>query len=1115
MSNMKHLFKQMVFLTLLLTFPLLEIHAQITIHMKNKPASEVVKQIEKVSKYRFFYKKGLSGMATPITVDANNESIETVMAQMAKQIAVSYAIKGETQVVLAEPDLQNTAANSKKLIKGTITDTNGEPIVGANIVQKGTTNGVISDVNGNFNINIPAGAIIEVSYIGYLPKGIKIGEKTTISVILEENNQTLDEVVVVGYTTQKKTLLTGAISNMKMTDNLTTLPTTAVGNLLAGKMSGVNVGAMNGIPGSTPKISIRTESSWNEQTVTYIIDGVIRDVADFNNLSAIEIEDISVLKDAASAAIYGSRSAGGVIIVTTKKGNRGKPTFNYSYGYSIDTRTKNMDLTSGVETAELYNRMVGDDPSAWTKEEIDHIRTINGGYGYDNLETVWHNPATQTHNLSVSGGGDRVKYYAAASYMKQKGFLSPMSHDKYNIRMNVTADITKDFEVFTSFGLSDNKTGSMIYEGPSELYSKLRRWKPEEPMLTENGEYIDLGWTGNLVAFTTGAGGYNIGSQLKPQVLISGTYKAPFLKGLSAKVAYSQSWKHNTNKEFYHNYDQAMVKKDGANGRIVSTQDVIGTRKSSWVGKDYIQRVSKWGGDRQLNFQLNYENVFNKKHRVQVALVSEWYETNSTGVTAGRETFPVYLTDQFWAASDARADTWGNGDTDATTGRMSYIGQFNYSYADKYLLNFSFRQDGSMNFAPDQRWGFFPAGSVGWVISEEGFFNRSFVQFLKLRASFGLTGNDNVGGWQWQESYKGGNKVYYGTSPIPSVGITYGSVVNPNLTWEKALSYNVAADINFLNHWNASVDYWFRNSYDILGDRQNTLPTSFSLSMPAENYGQIHAQGIDVTVGYRGQSRDFSYFGNLTMSYGWNEVIKKDYAENAQWVDIPVGKSMNTLIGYDFDKIIRTQAELDDYMTANPGYNINGKKPNVGDMVYKDVTGPDGVPDGTIDSWDRVVLREKNYPIVYGLNLGGSWKGLSLDMMFSGLLGQKKNFRNVATAYEWQRMWGEWYDNAWTPENPDALLPRQVSSGQSSTYRDYDSNFWLQDHSFVRLKYLTLSYDLPKNMCYNKVFDNVRLFFTGTNLFVWSHFKYYDPELGAGNDFPVMRSFNFGIDVSF
>ena len=216
-------------------------------------------------------------------------------------------------------------------------------------------------------------------------------------------------------------------------------------------MAGVDIGAVNGIPGSTPKITIRTASSWNEQVVTYVIDGVIRDAADFNNLSAVEIEDISVLKDAASAAIYGSRSAGGVIIVTTKKGNRGKPTFNYSYGYSIDTRTKNMDLTSGVETAELYNRMVGDDPSAWTKEEIDHMRTINGGYGYDNLKTVWHNPATQTHNLSVSGGGDRVKYYAAASYMKQEGFLSPMSHDKYNIRMNVTADITKDFEVFTSF----------------------------------------------------------------------------------------------------------------------------------------------------------------------------------------------------------------------------------------------------------------------------------------------------------------------------------------------------------------------------------------------------------------------------------------------------------------------------------------------------------------------------------------------------------------------------------------------------------------------------------------------------------------------------------------
>ena len=513
---------------------------------------------------------------------------------------------------------------------------------------------------------------------------------------------------------------------------------------------------------------------------------------------------------------------------------------------------------------------------------------------------------------------------------------------------------------------------------------------------------------------------------------------------------------------------------------------------------------------------LIYDQTFNEKHHVSGTFVTEWSESNGTGLTAGRETFPVYLTDQFWAASSARADTWGDGDTDWTEGRMSYIGQFNYSYANKYLLNFSFREDGSMKFASNQRWGFFPAGSAGWVISEENFFDKKYVQFLKLRGSAGLTGNDAVGGWQWQESYKGGSSAFFGKDPSKKVGLTYGSIVNPNLTWEKTLTYDVGVDMNFLDHWNMSFDYWYSNTYDILGNRQTTLPTTFSQSMPAENYGEIHAQGVDFQLGYRGQSKDFTWFGNLTMSYGWNEVIKKDYAENARDIDIPVGKSTSYITGYRFDRIIRTQEELDAFNREHPNYNHGGLKPELGMMVYKDLSGPDGTPDGEIDSWDKVVLFDENRPVVYGLNLGGSWKGLSLDMMFSGELGFVKSYSDLAGGVEWNRMWERWYDDSWTPENPNATLPKRVSNNSPKSYME-TSDFWYVKNNYMRLKYLTLSYDLPKNQFYNKFLDNVRIFFTGTNLFVLSKFNrnYYDPEIGGGNSFPIMRSFNFGVDVKF
>ena len=1017
---------------------------------------------------------------------------------------------------------QNTVVSQKRLVTGVVLDSQGEPVVGANVFEKGEkTNGTITDIDGKFSLNVSDNATLVISFVGFKNQEIAVKGRDKIDIRLADDSELLDEVVVVGYMTQKKGLVTGAVSNMKMDEKLNTLPTTSAGNILVGKLAGVSVSTPNGLPGAAPSISIRTGSSWNDQNVTYVIDGVVRGGGDFNNLSPNEIEDITVLKDAASAAIYGSRSAGGVIIVTTKKGTRGKPVFNYSYGYSIDTRTKNSDLTSGVEAAELYGRINGEaDPAgwAWSQEEIDHIRTINNGWGYDQLDAVWRNPVTQTHNFSVNGGSEKVRYFGAASYVKQEGFLKPYTFDKYNIRMNVTADITKDLEVFAGLAIYNTFQGNAVFENAEANYGKLRVWQPDQPVYTDSGKHIDFGWIANNGASVDGKGGYNKSQMLKPQAVISATYKAPFLKGLSAKISYSRSWVHDLNKIYYTNYDLYQVKKSGTHNHIFSTkdEDIIGTRKTTWVGKDYIQRKSSWSGDKQFNVQLSYENVFNNLHRVSGTLVTEWYEGDGASVHGGRETFPVYMTDQFWAASSARADTWGGGDTDWQSGRFSYIGQFSYSYADKYVLSFSFREDGSMNFAPSQRWGFFPAGSLGWVISEESFFNKSAIQFLKLRASVGLTGNDSVGGWQWQESYKSGSSAYFGSSPSKSVGITYGSVVNPNLTWEKALSYNVGADVNFLNHWTVSADYWYRNSYDILGSRQNTLPNSFSLTMPAENYGEIHAQGFDLQLGYHGNNKDFSYYGNLTMSYGWNKTIKQDYAENARWIDIPVGKSRSYITGWEFDKIIRTQEELDAFKAEHPNYQHNGLSPELGMMVFKDLSGPDGKPDGIINDWDKVILKNSNNPVIYGLNLGGSWKGLSVDMMFSGQLGVDKWATDLAGGVEWNRMWKKWYNDSWTPENQNATLPKRISSNNAKTY-ETASSYWLKDASFMRLKYLTVSYDLPKNQFYNKLFDNVRFFVTGTNLFVLSSFNknYYDPEIGNGNAFPILRSVNLGVDVKF
>ena len=1099
---------------------------RLTLNLKNVKLQKVINAIESQTDYLFVINDKVD-VNKKVTVNIKNGTVGEVLKAALAGTGINYDLEG-THIILSTGKLGSTSADTKvqdatrRTITGEVLDESGDPIIGATVKVAGVPDGTMTNVDGKFSIQGNDASVVEISFIGLLPQKVTVGNKSDLKITLREDSKKLDEVVVIGYTTQRKGLLTGSVATMKMNDRLKTIPTTSTGNLLAGKLAGVNVSTPADIPGSDPGISIRTGSSWNAQAVTYVIDGVVRGSGDFNALSPNEIEDITVLKDAASAAIYGSRSAGGVIIVTTKKGDIGKPSINYSYSYGFDSRTKNSELTSAIETGELYNRINGEaDPAAWrwSQEELEHFRNINGGWGYDQLDAVWKNPTTQTHNFSISGGSEKIKYFGAASYVRQTGFMKPLKYDKYNLRLNVTAEVTKDLELFTGLAIYNNYQNNMVFEGPYSAYSKLRLWQPDQPVYTNNGEFVDYGWIANIGAVVDGAAGYSRNQYLKPQAVISATYRVPFLKGLSAKVSYSRSWANDINSTYNTNYKMAVMPRTGASGHIISTNDdEILYWKNSSNGREYLQKTSNWSGDKQFNVQINYDNTFNDVHRVSGALVTEWYEGNGAGVWGYRQDFPVYRTDQFWAASSSSENTNGGGATDWTNGRMSYIGQFNYTYDSKYLVNFSFREDGSMNFAPGKRWGFFPAGSVGWVMSREGFFEglTNSISFFKLRASVGLTGNDSVGGWQWQESYRSGSSAYFGEGGSRLTGITYGSVVNKNLTWEKALSYNFGVDVNFLNHWNASVDYWYRNSYDILGNRQNTLPTTFSLSMPAENYGKIHAQGVDLEVGYNGASHDFTYFGRLTASYGWNKVIRRDYAENAQYVDIPVGKSMNYITGYKFDRIIRTQEELDAFNREHPDYNFGGIKPELGQMVYQDVSGPEGKPDGIINSWDRVILHRRNNPVVLGINLGGTWKGFSVDMMLNGSIGHKKWVYDLCEGVEWNRMWRPWYNDSWTPENPNASLPKRKNVDARKTYDEY-TDFWLKDASFLRLKYLTVSYTLPKGQFYNKVFENIRFYMSGTNLFVLSKFNndYYDPEIGGGNAYPVMRTISFGVDVKF
>jgi TonB-linked SusC/RagA family outer membrane protein len=1003
-------------------------------------------------------------------------------------------------------------------VTGQVTDSAMQALSGVTVQVKGSKVGTVTDAQGHYEIKSPADATLIFSFISYQKREIAVNGQTVINVIMQTSSTGLNEVVVTGYSTQKKSLVTGSIATLDDVYKLKTVPSTSLGNLLAGKLAGVNVSTPDGIPGDQPGISVRTVSSWNDQPVLYIIDGKISGSGDFNNLSPNMIKSISVLKDAAAAAVYGSRAAGGVVIVTTRRGQKGKAVIDFSYNRSIDTRTKNVSLTSAVQAGELYDRInPNSDPAgwAWTQSDLDYFKNIHNGWGYDQLNVVWQNPSISTYNLSASGGGDKVTYFIGGSYVKQQGFLSALTYDKYNVRANVTANLTKDFQLFAGLALNNDLTGHMVWEGPQAEYSKLLVWQPDQPVFTNTGKPIDYGWIANIGATVRGDGGYIKSNHLKPYVNLNARYNFSFIPGLSAKASYSSSFAFDRTKYFQKNYLMYVMQKKGKH--IISTNDtgIVSTKMSTNISPAYLEDDVSWGQDYQLDFQLNYDHTFNEVHHIQALLVYEKFQSKGGGVNAGRQNFPVYTTDQWWATSSSREDSYVGGPTDYTSGRISYVGQVNYDYKGKYLGSFSFREDGSMNFAPDKRWGFFPAGALGWIVSKEPFLSHSgVIDFLKLRLSAGLTGNDAVGGWQWEESYNSGNAAYFGTNPSKSSGITYGSVVNPGLTWEKSLTYNAGIDMNLRKHWQTTAEYWFRKTYDILGPRTASVPPTFSLSLPDENYGQINAQGVDFSLNYNNNTGDFSYYAGLTASYGWNKVVIKDYSENAKSYSVPLGRSTSYIWGLESDGIIRTQADLDKY--TNASYNYNGVAPALGQLVYKDISGPNGKPDGIINDYDNVILKKNNFPIVYGLTLGGSWKGFQVDIMFNGDLKQLKNYENLAGGVEWNRMWVAWYNNSWTPDNPNAMLPQRISANDgSATYRNGNADFWYRDASFIRLKYVTLNYTLPTRWYNKHGLDAIKLFFSGANLFEWSDFKYYDPELGSGVAYPIMRSFSFGADIKF
>lgn len=1090
---------------------------KLSLNVNNQSIKEILFLIENQSEFRFIYESRKINLEKKVSVREKDQSVETILNRLFAKEGIRYEITENNLILINpvdkndNPEIPVVAQGKKGNVTGVVTDVNGEPVIGANVVEKGTANGTITDVDGKYTLNNVSGKILLVSYIGYISQDVTVRDGSPVNVKLLEDTQKLEEVVIVGYGIQKKVNLTGSVATVKA-EEIQDIPASNLSNALSGRLAGVNITQSAGKPGGGSSVSIRAEGTWNSTAPLYVIDGVVRDKFAFDGLDASEVENLSVLKDGASAAIYGSRAANGVVLVTTKKGKIGKPVISYTGSIGISDATKTPEVMNAYEQANFSNNWYFDtgvlptDNNIYTPDELEYFK--NNQYNW--LDEAWKTPLVTRHSINVNGGNERVRYFVGGNYFYETGSFNNLNFKKYSLRSNIEANITKDLIASLNINLDSRNDHKPFWKWDNDsdtmgnLYNGLLMRGLHAPYIDgkPNGTFIK--W--HPLEVIDGATGYNKKKYSNYEVNISLQYNVPFVKGLSLKLLYNKYDRHTFIKQFNRPYPLYVFKTTGEHNHI-TTNEI----KEIYVRDDGDYLYEKYNKDNnyQFNAMVTYNNTFGK-HDINALFVYEQAEGTNDWLDGQRNYFISSAIDQLFAGSSDPKNSTLNG-SGSEDGRISYVGRLGYGYDNKYLLEASFRYDGSVNFAPKNRWGFFPSASVAWRISEEKFWknNIRFVDYLKIRGSVGLLGNDAVGGWQWMQRYKLVSGAQFGNL---SNGVQSDVIPNSDITWEKSLTYNGGFDSKFLNNkLSLSLDAFYRNTYDILGNRIASLPSTFGGKMPAENYAEIDSKGFEIEVSYTDKiGPDFNYYVNGNIGYATNKLITKDEAENLRPYKSELGFNTDRKMGYIATDIIRTQADLD---ALPEGYTIFGQKPELGMLNYKDLRGPNGDdPDGKIDSNDQEwIINHTKAPVNYGFSLGGSWKGFSVDLFFQGVAGIKR-FYDQRT--EWPGMEESTFafrKDYWTSDNVNAQYPRAGSNAATEA-----STFWIQDASFLRLKNLNISYMLPKQITSKLNIAQLKFFLMGSNLFLLQDkIKDYDPENTSITSYPLMRSYSFGVNLSF
>lgn len=1077
----------------------------LTVNFNNVKLANALKDIERKSSYRFVFSSLVISKEMKVTFKAENIKVTDLLPKLLSKTNLVYnlmedhliVIKGAGPVIFAS-------------VKGRVVNTRGDVLSGVTIKHGNTV--VLSDDQGNFSIDVPDGATLEISYIGYASQQIKVTGQTPLEIVMQQVENNLNEVVVVGYGRDTKKKLVTSVSTIK-TDKIASLPYSNMADALAGRAPGVITLNSGGEPGSVARVSIRGGSGPDGGEPLYVIDNIVSSKYDFQNLQPQDIENISILKDGGATAVYGSRASNGIISVTTRLGKLGKVAIHFNTLYELSSPTVLPKRINGYDYALAQNqaaRADGRTDMPYRESLLDTIRKQSDPYNWAN--TDWYDIALRKqtpqvkYGLDMSGGSEKTKYFVSLSYFDQGSNYKTdvASFKRYTARTNITQTfekqgITAGINLYGTFTQNRFPSASAY-----AIWSHLQNSSPLKNPYNPDGTYA-AGVDHPLVDIDARSGYFrdetrNINGNINIEWMV------PWVDGLKATVLgyyktedrFRKGW--NTRAP---QYDNLGIEQ----GRSLPTLSQIADRYQNYT----------------LQTRIDYQKTFGA-HTLSLLALYEETEEKSEFTSANRVDYPSAAIDQLFAGSNQNI---GNDGGAGEGGRRGYVGRIKYDYASKYIIEGSFREDGSDRFPKGHKYGFFPSLAAGWVVSEEKFFSKAkdWINQLKIRYTIATVGNDAVTDPAGNpvrfpyllNSYSLNQNVYViGGSPVS--GFSEGILVDPySLSWYKTQDYNTGVDFSLINnHIYGSFDYFYKRTtgYIIPPAARYTTPLGTSLPYVRSNTAFRRA-GYELQLTYADQiSKDFNFSvgGNVTL---YNQLYERNDAEDSVSLKNPLARTTHQTDywgrGYINDGYYQSVADI-----INNPRRVAANQLVPGDLMYMDVNG-----DGKLDGSDQIRMGNSSFPrVTYGVNIFVAYKNLSLEMLWQGTGNRSRYLSGTLQAYYAGAMVYDYQKDFWTPDNTDAAYPRQtLVSGANSNNNYTTSNFWLYNARYIRLKSIRIAFDVKKQFPGALSFLNsCILSLNGTNIFTFSKVKkYFDPETSDESNYgyPMQKVYSVGLNVGF